>query len=565
MEAIDLISQDLFDKIRSRFKNLELGDETGNVTIDPRKARFFDFDFVIEGNVLGRVSISINEGGSLKIFYGQGILEDQSIITQKYWFDFLKEMRKFAKSRLLRFDTRDITKSNLNKEDFRFLASKSNTGNTMQESRIMDGTSRTSYSVLERTKLIIKHSRPVDETQRGARSRNIDAIFIENSIGERFKYPFLHLAGARAMQRHVANEGRPYDDHGKKIIEMSEEIAKLTAFERKVPRNDSMQSSVNEILERTRFKLESLRTEVHNLSKQRYYENWKSNFNSVKPLSDDDLLMDQATLEDYKNKFTVNSFNEELMQYFPLIHKVMKETGEIDLNSLVTVEEQNLETDDTEQNKVNEFSKFEEWTEKVAENHLTDDIINALKELIDAETEIGTDGTNAIQSLRGIGIEDRDLEDLLKNSESDGDFKTVIGIWLNQKGDQNAIKELDLDEPTGQSPADADNTPPADQNLPGSPDDVEEPQKSESKKSKKESKKQVTLKDIAEMVKSFYNREDGTFPLGETGVQRKVEKALGEKAGKLAGELIRRLSERTQNIEENLDIEIIKKLSGIKK
>jgi len=51
MKPIQLISQDLFDKVRSRFTNLEMGDETGAVTIDPAEARFFDFDFVFEGKV----------------------------------------------------------------------------------------------------------------------------------------------------------------------------------------------------------------------------------------------------------------------------------------------------------------------------------------------------------------------------------------------------------------------------------------------------------------------------------------------------------------------------------
>ena len=34
----------------------------------------------------------------------------------------LKELRYFAKKRLLNFDTRDITKSNPNKNDYKFLA-----------------------------------------------------------------------------------------------------------------------------------------------------------------------------------------------------------------------------------------------------------------------------------------------------------------------------------------------------------------------------------------------------------------------------------------------------------
>jgi hypothetical protein len=122
MKPIQLISQDLFDKVRSRFTNLEMGDETGAVTIDPVEARFFDFDFVNEGVDLGRVSISLNDLGSLKIYYSQGITENQDDNGTQMWYNFLKEMRLFAMRRLLRFDTRDIAKTNLDKNDFQHLA-----------------------------------------------------------------------------------------------------------------------------------------------------------------------------------------------------------------------------------------------------------------------------------------------------------------------------------------------------------------------------------------------------------------------------------------------------------
>ena len=122
MKPIQIISQDLFDKVRSRFTNLEMGDETGAVTIDPAQARFFDFDFVNEGVNLGRVSISLNDLGSLKIYYSQGITENQDDRATQMWFNFLKEMRLFSMRRLLRFDTRDIAKNNLDKNDFQHLA-----------------------------------------------------------------------------------------------------------------------------------------------------------------------------------------------------------------------------------------------------------------------------------------------------------------------------------------------------------------------------------------------------------------------------------------------------------
>jgi hypothetical protein len=186
MEPIQIISQDLFDKIRSRFQNLELGDETGAVTLDPREARFFDFDFVREGIDLGRISISVNDSGCLKVFYSQGITEGKDDVTKKIWFDFLKEMRYFAMRRLLRFDTRDVSKKNLDKNDFQFLAKKQSPKeeqmNTMFESR-WNGkvSSKTSRRTQGRTQIIVKHKNKINEMSPLDRSKpsNILAVFIK--------------------------------------------------------------------------------------------------------------------------------------------------------------------------------------------------------------------------------------------------------------------------------------------------------------------------------------------------------------------------------------------------
>jgi len=81
-------------------------------------------------------------------------------------------------------------------------------------------TSKTSYHPLGSTKVIIKHSKAVVEERPGARSRNINDIFVENN-GERFRYPHKHLIGARVMALHVDQGGKPWDELGEKIIELS--------------------------------------------------------------------------------------------------------------------------------------------------------------------------------------------------------------------------------------------------------------------------------------------------------------------------------------------------------
>jgi hypothetical protein len=454
MNIIEFIAQDVFDKVRGRFTNLEMGDEQGAITTNSKDARFFDFDFVIEGNNLGRVSVSINELGSLKVFYSQGITEDVDTITLNEWYEFLREMRYFAKRRMLRFDTRDITKSNLNKNDFQYLAQTGTKENNMNESAMIGRGPKTSMRKLENTRLVVRHSKPVDESQKGARSRNISALYIENSDGERFKYPFIHLAGAKAMQRHVANGGRPYDDTGKEIINLSEKISQLVSFKRHVGHHDGMNQEVNEILGRSQMKLDELRKVIEGLAGQKYYESWCE---TLQPNEADGFVLDQATMEDYKDKFTQKNFKEDLTQYFPLIHTIMQETGEIDLTTIgqQTVEE--IAEDDTA--IADEFAQFESWTLAVTEGTLEPDTIMALKDLIDNGLSFGgPDATGAIEALQGIGVHNDELETALAAAAQlnpEGNPTDTILSWL-MKDDPEAAAELGAGQqaqPVAQEPA----------------------------------------------------------------------------------------------------------------
>jgi len=635
MNIIEIIAQDVFDKVRSRFSNVEMGDQNGSITVNPKDARFFDFDFAVEGNTLGRVSVSLNELGSLKIFYSQGITEGVDTITIGFWYDFLREMRYFAKRRMLRFDTRDITKGNLNKNDYQYLAQNGTKESNMNESSMYGGP-KTSFRKLENTMLRIRHSKVVDENQKGSRSRNISALFVENSEGERFKYPFIHLAGAKAMQRHVANGGRPYDEAGKAIIGISEQIAQLTAFKRHVGHHDGMNQEVNEIVERSQLKLNELRKVIENLGSQKYYESWVENLN---PAQEDGFVMDQATMEDYKSKFTVRNFKEDLAQYFPLIHKIMQEAGELDLEEMV--KEGNDESGDYNDSlAVEDFDQFESWADAVTEGTIEPDTLMALKDLIDSGLTLGADGTSAIEALQGIGIYDDKLETALSaaaelNAESDP-IPTIMA-WL-QTEDPQAAAELFSGQqaepaPAPEMPVEPAPTPgempPAEQPVAESPEDRTsyqvakilfdkgiryEPSKEDDiisaigmvlVKSLNMSPKQArhlisydedfvsdtlgelgnmneedmsnaepspekpSVREIAEVVKSFYDRETGKFPKGETGVVTHCRKMFGDKGGALAERLVAHLSQQGQAKEAmsaaQQQFEDIKKLAGLAK
>ena len=450
MKAIQIIAQDLFDKVRSRFSNLEMGDETGAVTIDPAEARFFDFDFVSEGNDLGRVSISLNDVGSLKIYYSQGITENQDDPAKKIWYNFLREMRMFAMRRLLRFDTRDIAKTNLDKNDFQHLAAtqgpkeEPEMTTTMNESRwSQKSTKKTSRAVKGSTEVIVRHANPVDEEYAGSRSqrKNIKAIFIQNKDGERFKYPFIHPAGAFAMAQHVDHGGVPHDPAGKAIITMSEQIAQLQEFQRKIQRT-SLHDDAMGITERAVGRLQELKARVEALSKRHHYESWMAEFNEQEMGGNELQELDAVTMEEYKSKFTETNFKEELTGFFPLLHSIMREANKVNLEDYVSEEKDECdkchcdpcECDD-EEVKESAFEQFVEWADATEQGKLTDDQIAALKQALTDLPEGQLDLDTAYNFFSEFGIQDDDLENKFqqaKSLDSETDPVDVFKTWAQE-------------------------------------------------------------------------------------------------------------------------------------
>ena len=328
-------SQDLFNKIRSQFSNIQIGDSTGQPTADAGEAVFFEFEFKEDADTFGNVSISLADDENMKVFYNRNLVDKIDEDSRTEWYDFLKELKDFAVEHSLRFDVRDITKSNLTKQDYQNLADTNQTVNTDEMSEELNtltklagievkegltGTSKSSYENLDKTRLIIRHSGPVDENVPGARSRHINSLYIENEDGERFKYPITHLAGARAMTRHVANGGRPHDEFGEHIIKTSENIAQLNSFSRYVSHKDQLNDNAGDIIEQTKLKLENLRTYMKNLNKQAHYDETVKNFkpSAVAELSDDERSA-------YREKFTLKNLDDRVENVLPLIHNIMKE------------------------------------------------------------------------------------------------------------------------------------------------------------------------------------------------------------------------------------------------
>ena len=386
-------SQDLFNKIRSQFTNIRLGDENGAATADPSSAVFFEFEFKEDADTFGSVSVSIAEDGTMKVFYNRNLVDKIDEDSKDEWYAFLKELKDFAVEHQLSFDVRDITKSNLTKQDYQNIADTNQTVNNDEMSEELNritklagvekasvaegltGTAKRSYENLEKTRLIIRHKGKVDETVPGARSRQIQSLYIENGDGERFKYPLTHLAGARAMMRHVSNGGRPHDEFGEHIVRTSEDIAKLNSFSRYVTNKDQLNDNAGDIIEQTKMKLENLRGYMKNLSNQGHYENASKDFKTS-----EEQVLDDETVNKMREKFTMKNLDSRVENALPLINRIMSE----------------LENAPKEEEQVNELDPGKNFNQKDKETSPT--VLPKDADPIDAPAQPDVDHGAVVQS-----------------------------------------------------------------------------------------------------------------------------------------------------------------------
>jgi hypothetical protein len=357
-------SKELFAKIRGRFPTVTIGNQAAEVTNDPNAARFFDFDFKAGDKVLGKVSISISEQNGLVVIHSADLSQTEDLVARENWFSFLKELRQFAKSRMMTFDTRDITKSNLEKRDYNFLSNMSQPKEVTEAA--LTGTNKTSFQNIGSSKLIIKHSAPVDEDFAAGRTHKIHAIYVENIDGERFKYPFKHINGARAMARHVSEGGKPYDDFGKHIVGLSEELAKLRKFKNYVNRSAVMAETLKEYSQVINDRIEEIKETIQGLQKESFYKLTKENFKA-----NETLTVPEDVKENWIDELTIKTFNNELQEVFPYIYKLVtqkpiKEITAEDIDTEATGYQGSTETRNLKYNVSGDFDRSRPVSDKDA-------------------------------------------------------------------------------------------------------------------------------------------------------------------------------------------------------
>lgn len=320
---IEKIAEALFEKIRSRFENVSIGDEKAKSTTDPEQARFFNFDYVSDdGENFGNVTMSLIDEDSLKIYFSKNISERLDDEQRQKWYDFLRELRFFAKRNLLTFDTRDISRSNLQIKDLKHVSKSDSTIDKSDlsianESRLY-GTSKHSFENVGNARIRIVHTESVNPDQRGGRTRHINAIYVENAQGERFKMEHNKLGGARAMARHIAEGGNPYDPIGGHINSIVQEMSELGRFVRVMKHRTFEDSTARSMVEAAASYYNGMHSQLSHLKSARAYRSFVENF---EPQAEQ---LDEVDVNELKEKFVKKIFDDRMTAALPHVYKAYK-------------------------------------------------------------------------------------------------------------------------------------------------------------------------------------------------------------------------------------------------
>ena len=423
-KEIESIASALFDKIRSRFTNVTLGDESAKASNDPEKARFFNLTYSDKsGTEFGKVTLSLIDETSLKAYFGQGITADMDHAQRKDWYEFLRNLRQFARRNLLTFDTRDIAKSNLKLQDIKQQARVDDVATTadvaVTESKMYGRPNRPFQSYAEHgpVKIIVNHSDRVSDDVRGARSHKIENIFLETEIGERFLLGHRYLPAAHAMAEHLCQGGEMHDERAAQIDNMVREMASMSHFVRSTKLREFDDPETAEMTHAAVHHYDKLKRTIRQMRGARGY---RSYFETFMPAENP---LEEVDLDALKERWVKKVYDARFDEALPIVYRAYKQ----------------------QQESVPYGTELEEWA-NIFETEGDDEIV-ALNHLFSSPIPVGAaefNGAEALSTIKQIVPEidnDSDMHTALQrlaNSQGpDADARTIIKVWL-----KNNLPEL---------------------------------------------------------------------------------------------------------------------------
>ena len=293
------INSKLFDFLKGNGLKLSLKDSAGNDTMEVELAeRFFSND--------PNVMVTVNEEEKeVKLSRSKVVPED--VINKIH-----KGIKEIAHDGLYSFKYKIYGKNITPKHD-EYKVKKEVTEASLGR---MYGSTKTSYQPLDAVKIVVRHTKPVNEEVRGSRSRAISKIFIQKGE-ERFALPHKSLAGARAMARHVHNGGNPFDQVGHSINEMVENLQDLTSFVKYVDRKGLVNEDNQEYVSIAKESISTMRLNLKRLSGAKSYAKAVDTIDAMNTLT----LSEEE--QDLSNLFTEKHVDDTVQSAFPSINRLV--------------------------------------------------------------------------------------------------------------------------------------------------------------------------------------------------------------------------------------------------
>ena len=418
-------AQQLYDLLVSRNFDPELLDSSGRPSENPSETEVFSFDFQTEsGNDYGTVVIMLGTDNDMEIYFGDNIGRGMEVDDKKEWFDFLYQLRMFAKRNLMTFGLKNLNRLRYSMQ-----------GQAAIKEGLFEswsGKKDVSWNAgANESRLMIKHKRALGEDE--ARYRCVESLFIETAEGERYKLPFRNLTGGRAMLEHVRSGGRPYDVRGQHISQIVNELAVLSRF-RRANAGRLLEGDTAVLVEQTNAYYESARRTLKSLSTKSgyhaYFESWTPT----------DITEEEMVIEGLKQLFVTQTLDQRIEEALPLLARIQQQG-----------------------NDMKEANIFEAWADKLLEGTwATPDTPQKraqLVQLMSKEFPVGPDATNATEQLYDLIGDDIlfDRLETLATQDADADARQIIYDRMQELADdpniRAAMSEFTVDADTPAEPA----------------------------------------------------------------------------------------------------------------
>jgi hypothetical protein len=314
----ETLNKQLYKRL-SKYKSKPL-DAEGNVTPVEDEADVFKFTFSKDGKDYGTVFATIDDNHALTVYYNDDVTESPSGATPDIgyddsWTGLLKQLKSWAMHNQLSWKLKDRShlegdmarRNHMNKKD-----------------KIAEGYypmgNKASYSDnVPSVKIVIEHTRKIEEGEQ--RYRNINKIFLENQLGERFLLDTKKPGIARVYARHIAEGGKVNDDRWGHIQGLCEEYQKMAGFVRATRNNqfnESAQKLVNEAINHYQGLRESLSKMTGKRGYEAYFESWTP-----------PLMEDETDTSNLNELFVQETLDPRIESVMPILSRLQKRVAEM--------------------------------------------------------------------------------------------------------------------------------------------------------------------------------------------------------------------------------------------